>query len=57
MRPLRDEIKRVLPEAIAMRRYLHRYPELSGCEENTKRYIKEKLANNDLSFEHLIIKE
>ena len=26
-----------------MRRYLHSHPELSGCEENTRRYICEKL--------------
>ncbi len=43
MKALRDEVKRILPEAIAMRRYLHSHPELSGCEENTRAYICEKL--------------
>ena len=33
-----------------MRRYLHRYPELSGCEENTKRYIKEKLEEYGIRY-------
>lgn len=43
MRALRDEVKRILPEAIDMRRYLHSHPELSGCEENTRAFICEKL--------------
>lgn len=43
MRALRDEVKRIMPEAVAMRRYFHSHPELSGSEENTRRYICEKL--------------
>lgn len=43
MMTLREEVARVLPDAIAMRRYLHSHPELSGREVNTREYICRKL--------------
>ena len=45
MNALRDDVRAVLEEAIAMRRYLHRHPELSGMEENTRAYICSQLEN------------
>lgn len=40
---LREEVARILPDAIAIRRYLHSYPELSGQEINTRAFICRKL--------------
>ena len=40
---LREDVARILPEAINMRRYLHSHPELSGKEIGTQAYICEKL--------------
>ena len=42
---LREEVARLLPEAIEMRRHLHSHPELSGQEVETRNYICEKLAS------------
>ena len=36
MNILREEVARILPEAIEMRRYLHSHPELSGEEYGTR---------------------
>lgn len=41
--PLREEVARILPDAIAIRRYLHSHPELSGQEINTRAFICRKL--------------
>ena len=35
-----EEIARILPELTQLRRDLHQYPELSGQEESTARYLK-----------------
>lgn len=40
---LREEVARILPDAIAIRRYLHSHPELSGQEINTRAFICRKL--------------
>ena len=45
MKTLREEVARILPEAIEMRRHLHSHPELSGQEFQTRAYICEKLAS------------
>ena len=45
MKTLRDEVARILPEAIEMRRYLHSHPELSGQEFQTRAYICQKLES------------
>ena len=45
MNSLREEVARVLPEAIGMRRYLHSHPELSGQEFQTRDYICRKLED------------
>lgn len=40
-----EKIKKHLDEVIAMRRHLHKHPELSQCEYETARFVSEKLAN------------
>ena len=49
---LREEVARILPEAIEMRRYLHSHPELSGQEVATRAYICEKLQAWGISYTH-----
>ena len=46
---LRGEVRAMIDEAISMRRYLHRHPELSGAEENTRLYICERLSEWGIS--------
>ncbi len=41
---IREKAKAYLEESIQIRRYLHQHPELSFKEENTARYISEKLT-------------
>ena len=50
MNSLREEVARVLPEAIEMRRWLHSHPELSGQEYHTRDYICEKLTEWAIPF-------
>ena len=50
MKTLREEVARILPEAIEMRRYLHSHPELSGQEYQTRSYICEKLASWSIPY-------
>lgn len=47
---LREEVARVLPETIEMRRYLHSHPELSGQEVQTRDYICRKLADWSIPY-------
>lgn len=47
---LRGEVRAVVDEAISMRRYLHRHPELSGAEENTRAYICERLKKWEIPY-------
>ena len=49
---LREEVARILPDAIEMRRYLHSHPELSEQEVSTRAYICEKLAAWSISYRH-----
>ena len=50
MERLREEVARVLPEAIEMRRHLHSHPELSGQEYKTRDYICEKLTEWSIPY-------
>ena len=50
MNTLRDEVARILPEAIEMRRYLHSHPELSGREFQTRAYICQKLESWGIDY-------
>ena len=50
MERLREEVARVLPEAIEMRRHLHSHPELSGQEFQTRDYICEKLTEWSIPY-------
>ena len=50
MERLREEVARVLPEAIEMRRWLHSHPELSGQEYNTRDYICNKLTEWSIPY-------
>ena len=47
---LREEVARLLPEAIEMRRYLHSHPELSGEEVKTREYICGKLDSWSIPY-------
>lgn len=47
---LREEVARVLPDAIAIRRYLHSHPELSGREANTRAFICRKLDEWEIPY-------
>ena len=49
---LREEVARILPEAIQMRRYLHSHPELSGQEVGTRAYICKKLQDWSIPYRH-----
>lgn len=40
---LQEAVRAVLPEAVALRHHLHRYPELSGQERNTAAHVAEQL--------------
>jgi amidohydrolase len=44
-----DEIKnfnqKIFPEIVEIRRHLHRFPELSFCEVNTAKFIRQKLED------------
>lgn len=50
MERLREEVARVLPEAIEMRRHLHSHPELSGQEFQTRDFICEKLTEWSIPY-------
>ena len=50
MTGLREAVKEILPEAIAMRRYLHNHPELSGQELQTRAYICRMLAQWEIPY-------
>jgi amidohydrolase len=50
MERLREEVARVLPEAIEMRRWLHSHPELSGEEFQTRNFICEKLKEWSIPY-------
>ena len=50
MKVLREEVARILPEAIEIRRYLHSHPELSGEEYGTRDYICRKLADWNIPY-------
>ena len=41
--PLQDAAWELGPELVANRRYLHQHPELAFQEENTARFVAEKL--------------
>lgn len=43
-----DDVKELLPEAIEIRRYLHRYPELSSQEFKTATYLKNQIKDMGL---------
>lgn len=47
---LRGEVRSALDEAVSMRRFLHRHPELSGGEDNTRAYICENLDRWGISY-------
>ena len=47
---LREEVARLLPEAIEMRRYLHSHPELYGEEVKTREYICGKLDSWSIPY-------
>ena len=51
---LREEVTRILPEAIEMRRYLHSHPELSGREVCTRAYICERLQAWSIPYRHCV---
>ena len=44
-----DDIKKVIPEVVKIRRHIHMYPEISEQEYETSKYIKkclEEIRNN-----------
>ena len=47
---VRDSAKRMLPEAIRIRRNLHQHPELSFNEKNTSQLIQDFLSSKGISF-------
>jgi len=47
---LREAVKQVLPEAVAMRRHLHSHPELSGQELQTRAYICRMLEQWEIPY-------
>lgn len=47
---VRELAERILPEVIAYRRHFHRYPELSFKEENTSRYVAQRLDEMGVSY-------
>ncbi|MCD5324232.1 MULTISPECIES: M20 metallopeptidase family protein [Pontibacillus] len=47
----RELIKPVENDIVAFRRYLHQYPERSGEEWNTSRFVQEKLTEYGIPFE------
>lgn len=48
MKAIVDEIK---PEVLQMRRLLHQYPELSNQEQETSRFIQEKLQQYGITYQ------
>ena len=50
MKHLRDAVAQVLPEAVAMWQELHRHPELSGQEYDTRDYICRKLTQWNIPY-------
>ncbi|MFN8515767.1 MAG: M20/M25/M40 family metallo-hydrolase [Thermomicrobiales bacterium] len=54
--PLLDAAWEIGPEVVANRRYLHQNPELAFQEENTSRYIAEKLTEIGIAHQTGIAK-
>ncbi|MDQ6973122.1 MAG: amidohydrolase [Mariprofundaceae bacterium] len=48
---LRSSVQSVMPDVIALRRHLHRHPELSGQEKETARHLASLLADTGLQIE------
>lgn len=46
---LLEDVKEILPNAVEIRRHLHKNPELSSGEHETAKYLKEKVKNLGLS--------
>ena len=47
---IQDQAKELFPEVLAHRRHLHMHPELSFEEENTARYVAEKLDQMHIPY-------
>ena len=45
-----EDIKRVIPEVIKIRRHIHMYPEISEHEYETSKYIKKCLEENEVKI-------
>ena len=45
-----DDIKKVIPEVVKIRRHIHMYPEISEQEYETSKYIKKCLDSIDIEI-------
>ncbi|MGN0033922.1 MAG: M20 family metallopeptidase [Candidatus Limimorpha sp.] len=50
-----DKSRNLFKEVVAIRRKLHKYPELSFCEKSTSSVIKDFLASKGIAFESDIV--
>ena len=48
---LKAKVEEIVPKAVTWRRHFHSYPEVSGEEVNTSKYIQEELTKLGIPFE------